>query len=118
MRRLFSLSPSPIRNKKTIKVSTTGRSSIVERSFSFQTEHWINKSPSLKSVFVPSVATDYLARILTSQVYEVAHETPTQFAANISSLIGNEVYLKREDTQPVFSFKIRGAYNKVPILNL
>lgn len=56
---------------------------------------------------------DYLKRILTSKVYDVAHETPLEPAQGISRRIGNTVLLKREDTQPVFSFKLRGAYNKM-----
>lgn len=56
---------------------------------------------------------DYLKRILTSKVYDVAHETPLDVAPRISARIGNTVLLKREDTQPVFSFKLRGAYNKM-----
>jgi len=63
------------------------------------------------------VANAYLTRILTAQVYEVAHETPMQYAPNLSGLLGNEIYLKREDTQPVFSFKIRGAFNKIASLS-
>jgi threonine synthase len=63
------------------------------------------------------VANAYLTRILTAQVYEVAHETPMQYAPNLSALLGNKVYLKREDTQPVFSFKIRGAFNKIASLS-
>jgi len=50
-------------------------------------------------------------------VYEAANETPLSYAANISQLLENEVFLKREDTQPVFSFKIRGAYNKIAKLS-
>ncbi|MDK4564750.1 pyridoxal-phosphate dependent enzyme, partial [Kingella kingae] len=56
---------------------------------------------------------DYLTRILTASVYDVAKETPLDFAANLSSRIKNKIYLKREDLQPVFSFKLRGAYNKM-----
>ncbi|KAJ1960524.1 threonine deaminase, partial [Dipsacomyces acuminosporus] len=56
---------------------------------------------------------DYLQMILNSYVYDVATETPLTHAVNLSSRCGNEVYLKREDLQPVFSFKIRGAYNKI-----
>lgn len=56
---------------------------------------------------------DYLKRILTSKVYDVAHETPLDVAPRISARIGNTILLKREDTQPVFSFKLRGAYNKM-----
>ncbi|KAJ2058184.1 threonine deaminase [Coemansia sp. S146] len=56
---------------------------------------------------------DYLQMILNSYVYDVASETPLTHAVNLSNRCGNSVYLKREDLQPVFSFKIRGAYNKI-----
>ncbi|OVZ19091.1 PLP-dependent threonine dehydratase, partial [Pseudomonas aeruginosa] len=55
----------------------------------------------------------YAKKILTSRVYDVAVETPLQPARQLSERLGNQVLLKREDLQPVFSFKIRGAYNKV-----
>jgi len=54
-----------------------------------------------------------LRLILTSRVYDVAEETPFHVAPRISERIGNDVRLKREDLQPVFSFKLRGAYNKI-----
>lgn len=57
--------------------------------------------------------TDYLERILTSRVYDVAVETPLEEAPNLSRRCGNRILLKREDLQPVFSFKLRGAYNKM-----
>jgi threonine dehydratase len=56
---------------------------------------------------------DYLEKILNAQVYDVAIESPLDFAPNLSARIGNRVLLKREDMQPVFSFKLRGAYNKI-----
>ncbi len=56
---------------------------------------------------------DYLERILTARVYDVAIESPLDHAANLSRRLANTVYLKREDLQPVFSFKLRGAYNKM-----
>ena len=61
---------------------------------------------------------DYLKRILTSKVYDVAVETPLDPAPLLSQRIQNTVLLKREDTQPVFSFKLRGAYNKMANLPL
>ncbi len=61
--------------------------------------------------------TDYLERILNAQVYDVAEETPLDLAENLSARIHNQVLLKREDMQPVFSFKIRGAYNKMAKLS-
>jgi threonine dehydratase len=62
-------------------------------------------------------ADDYLERILNAQVYDVAIETPLDFAANLSRRVDNRLYLKREDMQPVFSFKVRGAYNKMANLS-
>jgi len=56
---------------------------------------------------------DYLKKILTARVYDVAIETPLDVAPNLSARCGNNVLLKREDMQPVFSFKLRGAYNKM-----
>ncbi|GAA4409788.1 threonine ammonia-lyase, biosynthetic [Advenella faeciporci] len=61
----------------------------------------------------PNMSTDYLKRILTSKVYDVATETPLEPAKLLSARIQNTILLKREDTQSVFSFKIRGAYNKM-----
>ena len=56
---------------------------------------------------------DYLERILTAQVYDVAIETPLEFVPNLSARMHNRLLLKREDMQQVFSFKLRGAYNKM-----
>ncbi|MBU1689345.1 MAG: threonine ammonia-lyase, biosynthetic [Gammaproteobacteria bacterium] len=56
---------------------------------------------------------DYLEKILTARVYDVAIESPLEHAPNLSRRIQNTVMLKREDLQPVFSFKLRGAYNKM-----
>ena len=60
---------------------------------------------------------DYLERVLKSRVYDVAHETPLELAPNLSRRVNNRILLKREDMQPVFSFKIRGAYNKMAELS-
>lgn len=60
---------------------------------------------------------DYLRMILTAKVYDVAHETPLQLAKTLSSRVAHSIYLKREDLQPVFSFKLRGAYNKMSSLS-
>ena len=59
------------------------------------------------------IAADYLKRILTARVYDVARETTLETARSLSRRVGNTVLLKREDQQPVFSFKLRGAYNKM-----
>jgi threonine dehydratase len=56
---------------------------------------------------------DYLKKILTARVYDVARETELELARNLSARLRNAIYLKREDNQPVFSFKVRGAYNKM-----
>ena len=56
---------------------------------------------------------DYLERILKARVYDVAVETPLDFAPGLSARLHNRILLKREDMQPVFSFKLRGAYNKM-----
>ncbi len=56
---------------------------------------------------------DYLERILTARVYDVAQETPLEPAPNLSARLHNTLLLKREDMQSVFSFKLRGAYNKM-----
>jgi threonine dehydratase len=60
---------------------------------------------------------DYLERILTARVYDVAQETPLEVAPNLSARLKNTLLLKREDMQPVFSFKLRGAYNKMAQLS-
>lgn len=59
----------------------------------------------------------YIKRILNARVYDVAIETPLDKARSMSERLGNDVLLKREDLQPVFSFKIRGAYNKMATLS-
>ncbi len=56
---------------------------------------------------------DYLVQILTARVYDVAQETPLEYAPNLSRRLNNKLLLKREDMQSVFSFKLRGAYNKM-----
>ncbi|MFP5274658.1 threonine ammonia-lyase, biosynthetic [Coleofasciculus sp.] len=56
---------------------------------------------------------DYLVQILTARVYDVAQETPLEYAPNLSARLNNKLLLKREDMQSVFSFKLRGAYNKM-----
>ncbi len=60
---------------------------------------------------------EYLKKILTARVYDVAVESPLEPARNLSRRLHNKVLLKREDQQPVFSFKLRGAYNKMAHLD-
>ena len=60
---------------------------------------------------------DYVKKILTARVYDVAIESPLDPMPRLSKRIGGPVLLKREDLQPVFSFKLRGAYNKMSQLD-
>jgi threonine dehydratase len=60
---------------------------------------------------------DYLERIQNASVYDVAIRSPLELANNLSARLNNRVWLKREDLQPVFSFKLRGAYNKLASLS-
>jgi len=62
-------------------------------------------------------APDYLRKVLNARVYDVARESELDFAPNISARIRNRIWFKREDNQPVFSFKLRGAYNKMARLD-
>lgn len=62
-------------------------------------------------LLTPAGEPDYLRLILTSKVYDLVKETPLVLATALSKRFGNEIWLKREDLQEVFSFKIRGAYN-------
>lgn len=57
--------------------------------------------------------TDYIRKILDARVYDIAVQTPLDFMTRMSRRSGASVFLKREDLQPVFSFKIRGAYNRI-----
>ncbi|GAB7358374.1 hypothetical protein MBLNU230_g2444t1 [Neophaeotheca triangularis] len=66
-----------------------------------------------ESFLLPNGYPDYLRLILTSRVYDVVEETPLTHAINLSNRLESHVLLKREDLQPVFSFKLRGAYNKM-----
>ena len=71
------------------------------------------KAPSGRK---PALA-GYLQKILTARVYDVAIESALDAAPRLSARLGNQVLFKREDTQPVFSFKLRGAYNKMAHLS-
>ncbi|HEY7996643.1 MAG TPA: pyridoxal-phosphate dependent enzyme, partial [Steroidobacteraceae bacterium] len=63
------------------------------------------------------MASPYIEKILKARVYDVAIESPLEPAPRLSRRLGNEVLLKREDLQPVFSFKVRGAYNRIAHLS-
>jgi threonine dehydratase len=75
------------------------------------------RSPARPSARPALTSADYLRRILTAKVYDVAIESPLDPARALSRRLGNTVLLKREDLQPVFSFKLRGAYNKMAHLS-
>src|SRR3954471_12733145 len=60
---------------------------------------------------------EYLERVLKARVYDVAIESPLEPASRLSRRLNNTVLFKREDLQPVFSFKLRGAYNKIAYLS-
>ena len=63
------------------------------------------------------MASPYIEKILKARVYDVAIESPLDPAPRLSRRVGNQVLLKREDLQPVFSFKVRGAYNRIAHLS-
>jgi threonine dehydratase len=71
------------------------------------------KKTAPKKADAPLSVQDYLQKILTSRVYDVAIESPLDEARDLSERLGHHVFFKREDKQPVFSFKLRGAYNKM-----
>ena len=71
----------------------------------------------VRAAFPVPMPVDYLQKILTAKVYDVAIESPLELAPALSRRLGNRVLLKREDQQPVFSFKLRGAYNKMAQLS-
>lgn len=60
---------------------------------------------------------NYIERILRAQIYDIVRETPLDKAERLTRRLNNPVYLKREDLQPVFSFKLRGAYNRIRSLS-
>jgi threonine dehydratase len=73
--------------------------------------------PSAAYSAATAMTNDYLERILKARVYEIAIESPLQSAGRLSRRLDNTVLFKREDLQPGFSFKLRGAYNKVAHLS-
>ena len=60
-----------------------------------------------------NIENTYIKKILQARVYDVAEKTRLDYAANLSRRFNNHIWIKREDMQPVFSFKLRGAYNKI-----
>ena len=111
--------------KSTVSVASTATSTsskpsvIVAATANTNRKGWlVNRAPANTTMRpIPAIATEYLSKILTSQVYEAAIETPLTYVHSLSIATKNDIYLKREDTQPVFSFKIRGAYNKIAKLS-
>ena len=67
--------------------------------------------------FVTLMFKDYVKKIESANLYDLVQKTPINFASSLSEKLENSVYIKREDLQPVFSFKIRGAYNKLKNLS-
>jgi threonine dehydratase len=77
----------------------------------------MNASLALKEGDPTPTAASVLRRAEAARVYEVAHHTALECASLLSARIGSHVWLKREDQQPVFSFKLRGAYNRMAQLS-
>jgi threonine dehydratase len=73
--------------------------------------------PQAQSFGLITMPDSYIKRILDARVYDVARETPVDEAVLLSARFRNRIWLKREDLQPVFSFKLRGAYNKMQRLS-
>ncbi|AKJ31473.1 threonine ammonia-lyase, biosynthetic [Caldimonas brevitalea] len=86
------------------------RPSSTPKPTSAQRDNQRDKKPKAPRALKPA---DYLQKILNAKVYDVAIESELGLARNLTARLGNEVWLKREDNQPVFSFKLRGAYNKM-----
>ncbi|KAJ3108444.1 threonine deaminase [Phlyctochytrium planicorne] len=101
------------------KVSLPPSPALVSEAAPLTPPESIAHNPWLKPPNTPSApgTPDYLQMILTANVYDVAIETPLQKAHNLSTRLGSTILLKREDLQPVFSFKLRGAYNRMQQLS-
>ncbi|MEN3367224.1 MAG: threonine dehydratase [Burkholderiales bacterium] len=74
-------------------------------------------TPTARDPEITAMTIDYLQKILTARVYEVAVESPLELAPTLSGRMNNQIHFKREDIQSVFSFKLRGAYNKMANLS-
>ena len=74
---------------------------------------WFKLRLKIKNTGKFKYSKKYLKLINDASVYDVAIDSPTTFATNLSAKEKNDIYLKREDLQPIFSFKNRGAYNKI-----
>jgi len=99
-----------IRTNNNVSYPLPSGKALVETDTTSPSPHLLNQTLNLPNP-------DYLRLILTSRVYDIIKETPLQYAVNLSLRMQNKVYLKREDLHEVFSFKIRGAYNKIAHLS-
>ena len=124
--------PAPTRNRPLASAKRT--SSVAQKAAAKRKTAALKSGPSKASIAQPTTrhtqpkpqrkapskppsGTDYLKKILTAKVYDVAHESALDVARNLGRRLHNQVLLKREDQQPVFSFKLRGAYNKMAQLS-
>jgi threonine dehydratase len=110
IRRLRRLRIEPMPSQK--RAARTSTSTFTSTTAAASSSTAVKASDGLSPV-AQQIAGNYLRRILTARVYDVAIESPLDAARNLSKRLGNQVFLKREDKQPVFSFKLRGAYNKM-----
>ena len=109
---------SSVAEKGTAKRKTAALKSGPSKASNAQpTTRHTQPKPQRKAPSKPPSGTDYLKKILTAKVYDVAHESALDVARNLGRRLHNQVLLKREDQQPVFSFKLRGAYNKMAQLS-
>ncbi|KAL3642643.1 Threonine dehydratase biosynthetic, chloroplastic [Castilleja foliolosa] len=102
---LAPLPPPPAAEKPLLRISTSSLQ--CESGYLVPNEYLGNGAVSKDTMS----AMEYLTNILSSKVYDVAVESPLQLATKLSGRLGVNVWLKRKDFQPVFSFKLRGAYN-------
>ena len=117
----FEKSPLPVQTPSPNKAATQSapESALTpmsqQPSFVFPTPIIPNTTETARraSNGPPSDEPDYLKLILNARVYDVAIESPLTLATKLSARTGNKIYLKREDLQPIFSFKCRGAYNRM-----
>lgn len=78
---------------------------------------YLNKYKAIYKIVINYMKINYIKEIDDSKVYDVAEKTPISLLNKISTKYSNTIFLKREDLQPIFSFKCRGAYNKISNLN-
>ncbi|ODV93618.1 hypothetical protein PACTADRAFT_46219 [Pachysolen tannophilus NRRL Y-2460] len=99
-------------------LSSASSASSLSSAAKLQRQKNLEKYPDLKEAdLLVNGKPDYVKLVLTSRVYDVMDETPTTYATSLSQRLGVNVVLKREDLVPVFSFKLRGAYNMIAQLS-